>query len=83
MTFLSAAEAVLQSSKRPLTVNQITAAALRRGLINTHGKTPEATMSAALYMAAKNDPGGPIRREFLPGTIRAARDSVRWFWNGL
>jgi hypothetical protein len=49
MTFLEAAELVLRTAKKPLTIREITGMALRRGLIETRGKTPEATMSAALY----------------------------------
>ena len=75
MTFLEAAEVVLRRAKRSLTVAEITEIALRRGLIHTSGKTPEATMSAALYRAPSD---GPIRREFEPGRQRAVRDSVRW-----
>jgi hypothetical protein len=82
VTFLSAAQAVLKASKRPLTVKEITDAALRRGLINPQGKTPDATMSATLYVAARNHPNGPIQRKFVPATVRAARNSVRWFHDG-
>ena len=80
MTFLLAAETVLKSANRSLTTREITDVALRRGLIAPRGKTPEATMSAALYAAVKDDPDRPIRREFTPGARRAARDSVRWYW---
>ena len=82
MTFLRAAEAVLKSSKRPLTTREVTEVALKRGLVKTAGKTPEATMSATLYMAIRDAPEGPIQREAKPGAIRAVRDSVRWVWNG-
>jgi HB1, ASXL, restriction endonuclease HTH domain len=58
MTFLEAAEVVLRTARKPLTVREITETALRRGLLETHGKTPEATMSAALY---GGPPDGPIR----------------------
>lgn len=76
MTFLEAAEVVLRTARKPLTVREITEIALRRGLLETHGKTPDATMSAALYGAS---PDGPIRREFVPGSRRAVRGSVRWY----
>lgn len=78
MTFLRAAETVLRSAKKPLTAGEITEIALRRGLLETKGKTPQATMSAALYCAPR-DP--PIRREFEPGRQRALRASVRWTYN--
>jgi hypothetical protein len=73
--FIEAAEEVLRREGRPLTTKQITELALARGLIETHGKTPEATMSAALYGASA---AGPIQREFRPGRARAIRGSVRW-----
>lgn len=79
MTFLEAAEKVLRSSKQPLTAREITDLALRRGLLKSGGKTPDATMSAALYGAR---PDGPIQREFVPGTVRAKRGSVRWKYIG-
>ncbi len=73
MTFLQAAEAVLRRAKTPLTAAQITELALTRGLLHTHGKTPEATMSAALYGAPKD---GAIQRESEAGRQRATRGSV-------
>ena len=51
VTFLEVAEAVLRSAKRPLTAREITDIGLQRGLLRTSGKTPEATMSAALWGA--------------------------------
>src|SRR5690348_1019614 len=78
MSFLEAAETVLRSAKKPLTASEITEIALRRGLLQTRGKTPAATMSAALYGAP---PGGPIRRQYTPGRQRAVRDSVRWTYD--
>jgi hypothetical protein len=75
MSFLSAAETVLRTTGKSLTAAEITEIALRRGLVQTRGKTPAASMSAALYGAP---PDSPIRREFKPGRQRAARDSVRW-----
>jgi hypothetical protein len=74
MTFLAAAEAVLRSAKRPLTAREITEQALNRRLIATSGKTPEATMTAALYRARSPH----IQRSFAPGPTRAVRNSVRW-----
>jgi hypothetical protein len=75
MTFLEAAEAVLRSARRPLTTREIVELALEKGLLNPRGKTPEATMSAALYGAP---PGGAIQRDYEPGLARARRGSVRW-----
>ena len=77
VTFLEAAELILRQAKRPLTTREITELALRRGLLKTRGKTPEATMSAALYGATTER---PIRREYNQGRIRAVRGSVRWVY---
>jgi hypothetical protein len=77
-----AAETVLRGALRPLTSKEISEMAIEKGLIQTEGKTPRATMRAALYAATKANPKGPIRREFTPGPTRAARYSVRWYWNG-
>jgi hypothetical protein len=75
MTFLEAAERVLRTAKRPLSAREITEIALKRGLLTSSGKTPEATMSACLYGAPAD---GPFRREYQPGRDRAIRGSVRW-----
>jgi len=82
MTFRAAAEAVLKSARHPLTTREVTEMALKRGLIAPKGKTPEQTMSAVLYTAVRDKPEGTIRRLYRPGPTRAARDSVRWMWQG-
>jgi hypothetical protein len=79
VTFLEAAIVVLKASRRPLTAGEITGAALHKGLLQTRGETPEATMSAALYRAPVD---GPIQREYAPGEKRAIRGSVRWTYVG-
>jgi len=76
MTFLEAAIQILRSSRRPLTTREITERALETGLINTHGKTPNATMCAVLYRALSTD--GDLVKIDDPGTTRAKRGSVRW-----
>lgn len=78
VTFLEAAEEVLRSEDRPLSTAEITAIALRRGILQTRGKTPEATMSARLYSAS---PDSPIKRQYRPGAQRAVRGSVRWIYS--
>jgi HB1, ASXL, restriction endonuclease HTH domain len=55
MTFLEAAPHILRSSRTPLTAREITEGALGQRLINTHGKKPIATMSAALYGTLRTD----------------------------
>ena len=77
MTFLEAAEEVLRSARRPLTTAEVTAIGLKRGWLQTNGKTPAATMSAALYAAP---PESRIKRIFEPGPKRATRGSVRWYY---
>ena len=75
MTYFDAAIAVLKTARRPMTTVEITAAALSKGFIYPSGKTPAATMSAALYVHARGARAA-IRRQFRPGPTRAARDSV-------
>ena len=76
-TFLDAAVRVLRTRRRPMTVAEITAEALRLGILHTAGKTPEKTMSAALYQAAGAS-DSPVRRIYEPGPQRARRSTVRW-----
>jgi hypothetical protein len=78
MTYLDAALAVLKTAQRPLTAREIAAEAIRRGLLKPAGKTPEATMSAALYTRSEPATGQRLKRIFEPGPNRARRGSVRW-----
>ncbi len=78
MSYLAAALAVLESTGRPMTTREITDEALRRSLITPIGKTPEATMSARLYVYVRDRPNGRLVRLAEPGTRRARRGSVRW-----
>ena len=75
MMYYEAAVEVLKAARRPLTVQEITNQAIEAGLIAPRGKTPVATMSAALYR-----PGS--RRDLVkledPGETRAKPGSVRW-----
>jgi HB1, ASXL, restriction endonuclease HTH domain len=76
MTFLEAAYQVLKSSGRPLTTLEITERALEQGLVDPCGKTPRATMSAALYRALHSSDS--LVKLCDPGTRRARRGTVRW-----
>lgn len=76
-SFFAAAEAVLRAAGGPLTAGEIAAAARAGGLIATSGKTPAATMSAALYTRSR-ERGSRIVRVYEPGDQRARRGSVRW-----
>jgi hypothetical protein len=53
MTFLEAAEEILREAKSPLHYKEITKRATERGLIETSGQTPYATMGAQLYMTVR------------------------------
>jgi hypothetical protein len=76
MTFYEAALTILKSSRKPLTCEEITERALERGLIVSRGKTPVATMSAALYSRLGTDP--QLVRTGARGPVRARRGTVRW-----
>jgi len=59
-----------------MTATEITEMALKRRLITSQGKTPVATMTAALYGLPV---GSSIEREYVAGEgRRAKRGSVRW-----
>jgi hypothetical protein len=49
MSYIEAALQILKASRRPLTTREITERALERGLVIPQGRTPHATMRAALY----------------------------------
>ena len=78
MSYVDAAVAILKAARRPLTVQEITEQALSKGFIKPGGKTPRASMSAALYLHVRDVRETHIRRVFRAGPTRAARDSVRW-----
>lgn len=80
MSFLEAAKVILRESGRPMTAREVTGIALKRGLIASNGKTPEATLLAQLYARVRDDPDGPIVRVWEQGPTRARRGSVRWAW---
>jgi HB1, ASXL, restriction endonuclease HTH domain len=76
MTYFEPALDVLGSATRPLSTQEITSLALQRALIVSRGKTPGATMSAALYGRLGKD--GRLRKVEGRGQGRARRGSVRW-----
>jgi len=78
VTYLEAAVAVLKASRRSMTTEEITEAAIHKGLIQPRGRTPTATMSAALYRHLQRADAPALEREFQPGIERAKRGSVRW-----
>lgn len=77
MTYLQAALAVLKQSKRTLSTNELWARIEEAGLVKCMGRTPQQTLSAALYRASAAE--GPLKREYTQGVGgRATRGSVRW-----
>jgi HB1, ASXL, restriction endonuclease HTH domain len=82
VTYLEAAVAVLKASRRAMTIEEITTVAIRKGLIQPQGKTPAATMRAALYRDLRDAVAPALQRDFQPGAMRAARSSVRWRYVG-
>jgi hypothetical protein len=77
LTFFDAALKVLREKGRAMTTTEVVAECLRRGLIDTSGKTPGASMSSVLYRMSQR-PQSPIRRRFKAGSQRAVRGTVRW-----
>ena len=61
MTFLDAAYQMLKESGKPMHVRDITETAKRRGLIETKGKTPEATMSTQILYDDRRSGGRFVR----------------------
>ena len=78
MTFLEAAMAVLEACGRPMTATEIVEEAKRRGLLQSAGKTPEASLSARLYVYVRDHPDGRLVRLAEAGPNRARHGSVRW-----
>ena len=78
-TFLEAAAVILSRAKEPLSGKEITARALALGLLqDSEGKTPERTMTSALYMDVGHNSASRFRRIAKAGPIRAVRNSVKW-----
>jgi hypothetical protein len=76
VTYKEAAIQVLKAANRPMTTDEITDEAVRRGFIKPSGKTPVATMRMVLYATDNNN--GEIKRLHQEGAARARRSSVRW-----
>jgi HB1, ASXL, restriction endonuclease HTH domain len=78
MTFLEAAMQVLKANRWPMTTREILEQMREQGLLETHGKTPSATLSATLFRALATNPH--LGRDADPGPTRSSRGSVRWFY---
>lgn len=55
VSFKEAARIILQKAERPLSALEITSAAFEKGLLETEGQTPEATMAAQIYVDIKRN----------------------------
>jgi HJR/Mrr/RecB family endonuclease len=77
VSFKQAALQILEKSEEPLTAKEITDIALQEGLVETDGKTPEATMGAQLYVDIIKNKESPFlqvgRGKF---TLKNQKDSV-------
>jgi hypothetical protein len=78
VTYLEAALTVLEEVGRPLTSRELANLMVARGLVDRGGKTPGATVSAALYVACRDHRVPGLQRLSDPGRTRARRGSVRW-----
>jgi restriction system protein len=78
MTFLEAAERILGEAGGPLHYREITRRALACGYLESHGKTPEATMYAQIVTAIKSRGDACVFARVAPGTValRAALGSA-------
>lgn len=61
MNFLDAAYKILSQAKEPLHYTEITARALKAGILDTKGQTPDASMGSRLYVDTKR-PNSRFRR---------------------
>lgn len=79
LSFLDAAVRVMSNAGEPLTTGEIVDRAIKSGLVETRGKTPEATLAAILYRSISEDVETPFERIYVNGPgKRAQRGSVRW-----
>jgi hypothetical protein len=76
MTYYEAALEVLRSAQHPLTIREITDEAIERGLIAPRGSSPQNTMSAVLYVRARNN--SALSRTGEMGKHGSVPGSVRW-----
>lgn len=69
MTFLEAAEKILSEAEGPLHYREITRIAQARGYLESHGKTPEATMYAQIVTAIKSRGDACVFARVAPGVV--------------
>ncbi len=77
-TFLDVAAVVLSRVKRPLPSKEIIAKTREWGLLRSFGKTPDHTLTAALYLDIAQGSKSRFSRLAKPGPSRAVRNTVRW-----
>ena len=75
LSFTNAAEAILRKKRTPMHVRDIVDEGLKRGLIQTSGKTPHITMNTSLYQENKKK----MKKGEKPRFKRC--DSNRWTIN--
>ena len=80
MSFLGAAISILKETGREMTATEVARIALERGLVESSGKTPDATLTAQLYVHLRDHPHGPLGKIAEPGALPARRSGVRWAW---
>ena len=80
MSFLKAAISILKETGREMTATEVARIALERGLVESSGKTPGATLAAQLYVHVRDHPHGPLQKIAETGASQARRNSVRWAW---
>src|SRR5688572_1897785 len=62
VSFKHAAKLVLSEAHEPLSPKEIVQAALEKGLLQTDGATPEATMAAQLYVDIQQNEKSPFKK---------------------
>ena len=62
VSFKEAARIILQKVEEPISAKEITAIALEQGLLETEGRTPEATMAAQLYVDINRNPNSSFQK---------------------
>ena len=65
MKFIEAADKVLKENGKPLSVEEITKIILKKKLVKTEGKTPEASVSSLLSADIKNSQSKSLPSRFV------------------
>lgn len=71
MSFLKVAIAILQETGREMAATELVRIVIERGLVESSGKAPGATLAAQLYAQAHDHPQGPLKKIAEPGALRA------------